>query len=138
MEAEHVSKEPPEPGKSPPPLSRSHQLSPQHMAPAGVESQWFCISWLFSSGQAFKAGQGFMPVGQAQYVRPLFFPQLTSPWQGSTLLSQGNQCFTQHLRFYLQVQFSWSTFTEGPMGAEHHARTCGGINIKAKYHLLNG
>lgn len=56
-------------------------------------------SCLFSSGQAFKVGQGFMPVGQAQSVRPLSFPQLTSPWQGPTLLSQGSQCFTQHLLF---------------------------------------
>lgn len=43
MEAEHVSKEPPETGKSPPPLSRSRQLFPQHMATAGVESQWFVL-----------------------------------------------------------------------------------------------
>lgn len=43
MEAEHVSKEPPEPGKSPPPLSRSRQLFPQGMATAGVESQQFVL-----------------------------------------------------------------------------------------------
>ena len=95
-------------------------------------------SCLFSTGQAFKVGQGFMPVGQAQSVRPMSFPQLTSPWQGPTLLSQGSQCLMQHLCFYLQVQFSQSTFTEGPLGAEHCARTCGGIKIKAGYHLLNG
>ena len=89
MEAEHVSKEPPEPGKTP------------HLSPGPTSclpSTWLLQewnlsgfvspgSWLFFSGQAFKAGQGFMPVGQAQSVRPLSFPQLTSPWQGPTLLS---------------------------------------------------
>lgn len=38
MEAEHVSKEPPEPGKkSSPTFSMSSQLSPQHMAAARGE-----------------------------------------------------------------------------------------------------